>query len=78
MDDVVLRFLDTIALLAIGWNLVVFAVTFWAQWKYFSSANTVNRLFDQAKGVRIAFNWHKPLLYVIIASAWLSARHQVT
>ena len=76
--DVVLRFLDIIATMAIGWNLMVFTVTYWAEIRYLSSANTINRLSDQAKGVRVDFNWHKPLLYVVIASAWLSACHLVT
>ena len=76
--DVVLRFLDIIASIAIVWNLLVFTMTYWAELRYLSSENMINRLFDQAKGVRMVFNWHTPLLYVVIASAWLSARHLVT
>ena len=76
--DVVLRFLDILASIAIVWNLLVFTVTYWAELRYLSSANTINRLSDQVKGVRVVFNWHKPLPYVVIASAWLSARHLVT
>jgi hypothetical protein len=73
--DVLLRFADIIAAIAIGWNFLVFVATFWAELRYYGDANTISRLFDQAKGVRMVFNWHRPLLYVVISSAWISARH---
>lgn len=72
--DSVLRFIDTIAMMSITWNLVVLFMTLHAEWRYNSSANMVNRLMDLGRGIKRVFNFHMPLLYIAIATAWILAR----